>query len=140
MIDPAVLLALAERCETEEPSRKLDAEIAVACRIGSDKVDKDHWSYRNFPVWIVRDDGQIEAGLRWKSPRFTTSLDAAVTLVPVGWLVDVTQTAPERWIVALLRSDDTDESGIAEATAKTEPMARVAAALRALAQIGACDV
>lgn len=49
------LLALAARCEAEEPSRHLDLDILMAC--------------------------QMPPGIK----PYTTSLDAAVTLVPEGW-------------------------------------------------------
>ncbi len=127
---PARLLALlADRCEREEPSRALDAEIAVACRIGSDKVDKDHWSYRNFPTWLPRDDGRVEAGMHWATLPYTTSLDAAVTLRPEGfaWSVAHDQTATadvNQWGEISVRG-----------VAKTAPMAICAAALRARAAV-----
>jgi len=62
------LLELAERCEREEPSRELSVEIYYAitpARLRS-------------PLW---------------TGDFTTSLDAAVTLVPEGWVWAVSQDA-----------------------------------------------
>ena len=56
----AEFLALAARCESEEPSSKLDEDIGLA-------------------TGII--DGEM--GHYWSRP-FTTSLDAAVTLVPEG--------------------------------------------------------
>jgi hypothetical protein len=56
-------LALALRCEKEEPSRKLDAEIGSTLEVYSDKGS----ALYDWPL------------------RYTTSLDAAVTLVPEGW-------------------------------------------------------
>jgi hypothetical protein len=53
--DPAVLLALAERCEREEVGQDMDDAIGVALGVG----------WLQFKPW-------------------TTSLDAAVTLVPEG--------------------------------------------------------
>ena len=58
MADRAVLLALADRCEQEYPNASLDAAISTA-------VD---------PIKARQE------GAGW--PDYTTSLDAAVTLVP----------------------------------------------------------
>lgn len=58
MTSAAVLLSLAERAEREEPSRKLDVAIQMAA--GGHKVFLP------------------------PAPPYTTSLDAAVTLVPEG--------------------------------------------------------
>ena len=67
------LLALALRCEREEPSRDLDFAIGQVVH-GFDRLVVDgteHWGYR----------GHYARELS----RYTTGLDAAVTLVPEGY-------------------------------------------------------
>lgn len=110
---PAEYEALALRVETEEPSRKLDAEIGRA--IGW----RQHPDVEGFAI----------------APRWTSSLDAAASLMPDGWEVaDLYQfrRAHEdtlRWRCGLYRDLKTDAQG----TADTEPRARTAAAIRAIA-------
>ena len=92
------LTALADRVEREEPSRYLDADIEEAEK-GAATADP---------------------------PYYTTSLDAAVTLVPEGvW--DVTSTGCAWWMPEAVGSD------IILAHGKTPAAALSAAALRARA-------
>jgi hypothetical protein len=138
MTDSAALLALAARCETEKPSRELDAEIAVACRAIS---NFDPSKLIAPPIWKAA-GGHVEVGYEsggyWmpvairKAAAYTSSLVAAVTLVP-----------PRSWYPADLSFDGEDyhfalSLGVAGTefvygVAATEPMARCAAALRARA-------
>ena len=99
----AQLLALADRCEREEPSRKLDVSI-------SDALGYAH-------------DGSL--------PFYTTSLDAAVTLVPEGFIWRVSGSSEGRFFASLHPAARDAVTG----QAKTEPMARCAAALRARAAV-----
>lgn len=114
-----VLLALAERCEREEPSRVLDRQIIKAA-LGY--VDSDHSVdvlIRNGHSLFVED-----------MPRYTTSLDAAVT--PEGWRVDVIrQDISGEWECALRRLN----GDLVQGFAKTEIMARRSAELRARAAL-----
>jgi hypothetical protein len=73
-----VLLDLADRCEREEPSTELDAAIgyAVDATPKAKNVYKRGHYIGNKPVLL-----RVEA--IWLP--YTTSLDAAVTLVPSGW-------------------------------------------------------
>jgi len=105
----AELEALAERVEREEPNDDLN--------------------------WAVGQTRQVVPGEpRWLD--YTTSLDAAVTLVPVGWIVsDLCQAGganPEtcQWFVQMWTAPDE----YVNSRAKTEAQARTAAALRARAQ------
>ncbi len=113
----AVLLALAERCEREEPSKLLDCDIERAISgLGPD------------------------AGIRmdWTAD-YTTSLDAAVTLVPEGWRTANIAQGPIKypsWACELFGAIE----GIAHGYAKTEVMARCAAALRARAAVAEASV
>lgn len=112
MTTAADLEALAQRAESEEPSRELDDAIATAI---------------NAPRgWI---------GATALCRDYTSSLDAAALLVPPGWEVaDLYQfrrahESQLRWRCGLYRDLETDVTG----TADTEPRARTAAALRAMA-------
>jgi hypothetical protein len=73
----STLLALAARCEREEPSRELDGNICAA--IGH-KISTDGWLI----VPSFMEEGQEE--LRPPTP-FTSSIDSAMTLVPEGWVL-----------------------------------------------------
>ncbi len=127
------LLALAARCEREEPTFALECEIAaatypagaVACIEG---------------VWIVNKRGTPLTPI-WEPlhpARYTTSLDAAVTLVPEGWAWFVewigapfSEGRARLWIPAQRTQKLTVEN--VNTQAKTPTMALCAAALRARA-------
>jgi hypothetical protein len=119
---PAALLDLAARCEAGEPSPLLD--VAIARAIG--------WTTAQFGALIWRDTHHNDRGIA--PPKFTSSLDAAVTLVPEGWHTSLVMQHMLRresaWECALRRDRNGDcEQGFA----KTEILSRVAAALRAKA-------
>ena len=65
------LLALADRCEREEPGRFLDAKIELLF------VEHDGQAFPHPDGWVLGGRAQPV-----KARPFTTSLDAAVTLVP----------------------------------------------------------
>lgn len=85
------LLKLAERCEKAlGPDRQLDAEIARAIGFGSVRyVSMEATDYNN----------TVHSWIAWKSDKevgpweylkaYTTSLDAALTLVPEGWAMRI---------------------------------------------------
>lgn len=76
-----VLLALADRCEREESSRELDEAIARALnwRVMQERGAPRYWIHPDTPLHA----GILDPGYHLAfPPRFTTSLDAAVTLVP----------------------------------------------------------
>ena len=139
----STLLELADRCEREEASRRLDAEIGVAIR--DRPVGKmNDWIDKNFPVWrphhtegrieVVHDDGK--GGVHWEVLSYTTSLDAAVTLVPEDWTAWELRSsrAKTRFHAELSRLDNNTElQEYADGRAKTPALALCAAALRALA-------
>jgi len=108
--NPSVLRALADRCEREEPSDKLDAAIARA----------------------------VLGPNRYVLP-YTTSLDAAVTLVPEGWCIDSlgdegTYGDAQRFEItgcSVRLSDGFSESSFGEASSRAAAIC--AASLRALA-------
>jgi hypothetical protein len=98
------LEALAARCEREEPSPPLDHAIWEATRLTD--------------------------GRQWV--RFTTSLDAAVTLVPEGAQEVVIRVFPSG---AYVRITTTDGVVYAHGEAKATSLALCAAALRARAAL-----
>lgn len=62
----------------------------------------------------------------YKAPRYTASLDAAMTLIPKGWTRDVDATAPECGIDVTLHGKG---SVLNRATHDSEPIATCIAAL-----------
>jgi len=119
------LNALADRVEREDESRKLDDAI---------------WeTIEGRPSYILGHpfkNGNPPRRTRLPIPAYTTSLDAAVTLVPEGWHVDVHDwrwSEEPCWAVAIQRVSGTYTS--ISVKAKTEAMARVSAALRARAAL-----
>lgn len=133
MKDAATLLALAERVEAlTGPDREVDAEIACALRIGP-----------NLPDWALRWDGDWtptiaghavlrhlddSPGPSFKSREYTTSLDAAMTLVPENF----------DWVIARTNGGLTVYAQCGDGEqwfAATPALALTAAALRAHAAI-----
>lgn len=118
------LLTLAERCEREEPSPELDAAILIACgHAALNRGTRMGWEWRPNNTGI------------WRSmPSPTTSLDAAVTLVPDGMNFgiefDANANHPGGATVADFRLADVPER---YGRAKTPALALCAAALRARA-------
>jgi len=99
------LMAVAERCEREEPSQTLDFDIL---------------------------DALTPPATPWKYKPYTTSLDAAVTLVPAGWSFFLGLSENGRHAqVTLGRSHPTNRTVIQEG--RSLPLALCAAALRAKA-------
>lgn len=144
-----LLLALAARCEAEGPSRKLDLDISVAIDFrgvflplragesyqwgaGGDEIELR--SSADKRIGTLDPDQFV--------PRWTTSLDSAVTLVPEGaWRetngprksVNIPSPAPNFWKteVDLWRPSISIHMG----WAATEALSICAAALRARAAI-----
>lgn len=83
------LLALAVRCEKASgPDRELDTEIVCAITLGVVGIDAaeplgDQWCNRLFNY----DPARCWSESWLPVPHFTASLDAALTLVPEGWVV-----------------------------------------------------
>lgn len=135
-----LLLQLAERCEREEPSRQLDLDIA--CGALGFESDSDFSTGR----YGVRPAGRIW----WSSTlseikAFTSSLDAAVTLVPAGaWretngprrYLGIPTPSPNFWRCQVTLWEPT--YGDFHGWAVTEALAICAAALRARA--AGCDL
>jgi hypothetical protein len=125
---------LAERCEAATgPDRELDCAIAVALGRTDEGGSGFH---RTFP-----DDSVFE---QVRALLFTASLDAAMTLVPEGWVIgSVAEEAPRtQWVVELRRGHRTsyDKVVFSEYTpgkrCASFALALCAAALKARASTG----
>ncbi len=132
----ADLLALAERCEREEPSRELDAAIFALC---PPKDVEGRWQVSRHDKALVTRDIGTEFDLRPVEPgvRYTSSIDAAVTLVPDH--VETAQILREKsgaGTVLLWLSKVREDARIVEGGAKTPALALCAASLRARAEAG----
>ncbi len=131
-----ILLQLAASCERESPSREIDCHIAFFVtgdlQVGVKGPLKAPLPYmlseaveRPRDLQLLANDDNIDM-----IPRYTTSLDAAVTLELPGFFVTVVAGKGQPCAVGWLDA----ESGVQfNAEAPTEPMARCAAALRARA-------
>lgn len=123
-----VLLDLADRCEREEPSRELEVAIYTAAAT----IDEAHcsaWCRQN-----GRSDLTRERYMSTWAAYYTTSLDAAVTLVPGNATWQVTERGDAEVTVLagrFLVSDDIERHG---RNAKTPALALCAASLRARAE------
>lgn len=144
------LVALIERVEKAEgPSRELDAAI-TRCVHPDWRVDRDKfWSEGNHDAWCIRRDGRLDMPCDEALPRFTASIDAALTLVPE---IVAPSTPAGRWpaTVDIRRHDDgtgwasvqehdavcegAEDELYVEASAATPALALCAAALRARAE------
>jgi len=116
----AHLRALAERVRTEEPSEELRDAALLAMG----------WTRQSAPTsWVLRDPKGIP---KIFPPNPLTSRDAAAKVMRKGWIVDRIAQRRDAWWVTLWKM----EYGFVEASAPTEPRARTAAALLAMAAEG----
>jgi hypothetical protein len=143
----ADLLALADRCEKATgPVRALDVEILVAIDWREPEWEEGERTAREMAErhglpWLV--SRAVEGyNSTWRHlPRLTASIDAAMTLVPEGWVLgDLYEEAPlSQWVAELRKwhltsfdkvvfSDSTPDQHCA-----TAALALCAAALRARA-------
>lgn len=107
-----------------EGSRELDALIHTAAT--GEMAMKDPWGH-----WCKGDDWQNRVALdlkRFEVPHYTTSLDAALTLVPEGchWSIE----PGIAWIRVLTENDVADFQGFKVGSARTA-LALCIASLRA---------
>jgi hypothetical protein len=123
-----------------EGSRELDAKLGAMTMAGAAAyyvTDGDRPQDASAGEWMIvrrSDDGQV---ITHRPPPYTTSLDAAITLVPktMGW--ELSFRRRDRGFAAGIGSRRAEESGRYEAfvgRAKTAPLALCAAALRAYAR------
>lgn len=127
------LSSLIERIEAATGGdRELDAEIWLACTSGA---TRDKWSYihkatgRECTVDETRDATRRLIIV----PEYTTSIDAALTLLPedCGWLVGNGRTRPDEPLGGARITSLNGDTVIAEAEAATPVLALLAAILRA---------
>ena len=92
MSDKNLLLELADRCEAEEPSRELDCRIWAATNDRAFRVHEGEMQVKDVTGWFTV--GWIDGKHSYTHEcsfvtKATTSLDAAVTLVPerLSWEV-----------------------------------------------------
>lgn len=123
------LLALAERVEAlEGPDREVNKALAPLA--GLRLVEEGP------PLGLCCYD---ENGHGVPLPNFTASLDAAMSLVPKGWSVDIIRTADSRLggaYLYLFGNSGSIPSKKVHGSAATPALALTAAALRALAESG----
>ena len=123
------LIAKLEAAETG--SREFDAEIAehlgheITWSLGGYTTDANggptiHWKAPHH-----------YAGMKEPCPSYTTSIDAALTLVPEGWTPTIMKWSPGPWGIWVAMSRKTGHSALSEAAANTEALALCIAALKA---------
>lgn len=129
-----VLLGLAARCEAEGPSSKLDVKIA-AVAYGFDRIEIEDDS-TGPRYYGYRGKQATELAPRMMRP-YTTSLDAAVTLVPEGCGIDLSRywrkEPGEWWSVVLAWGTQGDHADAFDV--RSAALALCAAALKARAEI-----
>lgn len=124
---PTDLRALAARVLGEEPSDELRNAVLVA--LG--------WRWSDFRDGMFDPDGTFINRHYFPTP--LTSLDAAASAMPAGWIVIITTAPGKNCTVDAARDygdgpePDPENWITASAEAPTEPRARTAAALRAMA-------
>jgi hypothetical protein len=134
MVDPTTLLALAERCEQAAgPDRELDVAIALACGIVTSREGDCFYGHKYYSVMVLNydyDDTEYRAP---ELPSYSSSLDAALALVPEGheWL----RKNPESMTVYRVPGDLKEWAQHIYGRGATDALALCAAALRARAAI-----
>lgn len=137
MTTPSERRALADRVEAGETSREIELAIMNACFV--DRKMPFPWVFSiadtdrlGLIVQDIPDPVFIKLPADYVSvralPRFLTSLDAAHSVMPEGWVVDV-KAWTDRVCVVAFREE------CAMGFANTECAARVAAGLRARAHV-----
>jgi hypothetical protein len=109
----------------EGPSRELDAEILAS--LGTHVLEKRE---RDKKKWWYKVGGRQYERIRPGIPRYTSSIDAALTLVPEGWHW-MAATAEGDFIRGTASVRDRDGGPSFTSAAATPALAICAAALRA---------
>ena len=129
MTNRATLIALAQRVEEAEgPDRNLDFVIFRALHL---EYAGPEWREFGGGLWHVQDssDARCLPPPERTPSRWTASLDAALTLVPDGYVVNLGNDEPI-WAQVWIDNDPTSRGG-----GTTMALALCAAALRARAQM-----
>ena len=102
------------------PDRELDARLCIALGLSRDNV------MVGVGGWCINSETNPNP---YKSPAYTASIDAALTLVPEGWLWRIMPSDFDGWLAEVWTDDTLDcEFGV---RAKTPALAICIAALRA---------
>ena len=130
----SALLDLAKRCEEATgPDRELDGQIWIACLA-------DAASRKAYIDGLAVSQSEADWRLDYMMGGFcpTSSLDAAMTLVPegMGWFVSTTGPEDDERPYALVGNPHTETDTSKGASAATPALALTAAALRARAAMG----
>lgn len=64
------------------PDRELDADIALSCGIVRERDGNSFYGHKNHSVMVLEGDYYDNGGNAPELPYYTSSLDAAMTLVP----------------------------------------------------------
>ena len=126
---------LVERIEAATgPDRELDVEIALSLGIVTEREGNTFYGHRDYGTMVLEHDYYDYAGGPPELPHYTTSIDAAMTLVPEGWM-RIFGDDPDsgKAVAGLYKGSEGDAKSIAE----TIPLALCAAALRARAPLPA---
>lgn len=127
MSDRETLLALATRCEQAPgPDRELDLAI---CRLAMSSEPLGHAAGISDDVWRGSGLDSLTAAI---IPHYTASLDAALTLVPVGHALSLHVDA-DGTVHAGVMPDDGDGCDDARRCGATPALSLTVAALRARA-------
>lgn len=132
-MNKAEILGLALRVEAlEGADREVDAQVAAALRVGT----LHFWAW-NFHAWQGRSDGRVyleEGGPSFAAPHYTSSIDAALTLVERGdeWQLSTIYNIA-RAEVGINRDHQTSWPGRGEHDGCNPVLAILAVALRAIA-------
>jgi hypothetical protein len=132
----AEIIALAERCEgAEGPDRELDANIYQALHPHMHPI-------KALPVGRFFNPSRISERIAAQyitsgtalAPYYTASLDAAMTLVPSGFLWTMDSWEGSRWSAGIWRDRRWLVHTSEKRTSKTPALALTSASLRAIAE------
>lgn len=132
----SALLELAKRCEAATgPNRDIDALAALAAGYTTNPdgygEGSDWWTPEGKSLPRIR-------GFGARPPGFTASIDAALTLVPIGWETAIYiggESANVQLETQDMRERFALNAEIIDGTAATPALALTAAALRAMAEV-----
>lgn len=131
MTKRADLLALASRVEQlTGPDREVDAEIALACGVVRERDGDCFYGHEYYSVLVLERGYYDHEGNAPELLHYTSSIDAAMTLVPEG----------EEWCLSKVMYDNKGTPAacvnlmLPEVLAATPALALTAASLRALAE------
>ena len=121
---------LARVLEGTGPDRELDADIALDLGVVAQRAGNCFYGHKHYSVMVLDRDYYDHDGNAPELPHFTASLDAAITLVPEGWAVELVQALSGTPWHATLRGGSALVP-IIGATAATPARALIAACLKA---------